>query len=220
MDFEFDYISDEDYERIRALHEPLAHAVRRLIDASVHTGADAETVRRAREAIDDISATLEHTPSGRPGTVRRADSGTPVAWANPAVGRHNPIAPVITTRHHDDRLTSEFTLGPVYEGPPGLVHGGICALLLDQLLGEVATNQLSLPKFTGTISLRYLRGTPLGPLRAEAWVERIEGHKTYARGFIADANGPTVEAEGVFIMPAWARNGDGGERTDSGVAAG
>ena len=76
------------------------------------------------------------------------------------------------------------------------MHGGICALLLDQLLGEVATDQMSLPKFTGTISLRYLRGTPLGPLRAEAWVERTEGHKTYARGFLADAQGPTVEAEG------------------------
>ena len=219
MDFDFDLIDTEDYERIRELHEPLAHAVRRLIDASIHTGADAEDIRRAREAIDDVSRMLEATPSGRPMTVRRAETGAPVAWANPAVGRHNPIAPVITTHHEGDRLASEFTLGPVYEGPPGLVHGGICALLLDQLLGEVATDQMSLPKFTGTISLRYLRGTPLGPLRAEAWVERTEGHKTYARGFLADAQGPTVEAEGVFIMPAWARDG-GGERSDSGVAAG
>ena len=219
MDFDFDLIDTEDYERIRELHEPLAHAVRRLIDASIHTGADAEDIRRAREAIDDVSRMLEATPSGRPRTVRRAETGAPVAWANPAVGRHNPIAPVITTHHEGDRLASEFTLGPVYEGPPGLVHGGICALLLDQLLGEVATDQMSLPKFTGTISLRYLRGTPLGPLRTEAWVERTEGHKTYARGFLADAQGPTVEAEGVFIMPAWARDG-GGERSDSGVAAG
>ena len=139
MDFDFDLIDTEDYERIRELHEPLAHAVRRLIDASIHTGADAEDIRRAREAIDDVSRMLEATPSGRPRTVRRAETGAPVAWANPAVGRHNPIAPVITTHHEGDRLASEFTLGPVYEGPPGLVHGGICALLLDQLLVEVAT---------------------------------------------------------------------------------
>lgn len=67
------------------------------------------------------------------------------------------------THHEDGRCWTEFTLGPVYEGPPGLVHGGICALLLDQLLGEAATSQLSKPKFTGTITLRYLRGgTPLG----------------------------------------------------------
>jgi hypothetical protein len=50
---------------------------------------------------------------------------------------------------------------------------------------------------------------PLAQLRAEAWVERAQGHKTYARGFLADADGPTVEAEGVFIMPAWARDATG-----------
>ncbi len=51
--------------------------------------------------------------------------------------------------------------------------------------------------------------TPLGPLHAEAVVQRTANHKTYARGFISDTQGPTVEAEGVFIEPAWARNGGG-----------
>ena len=206
MEFDWDFISSEDYERIRDLHEPLAQSIRRLIDASIRTGADADTIQRARAAIDEVSTALEETPTERPRTLRHAETGAPVAWVNPAVGRHNPVAPVITTEHREGRLSSEFTLGPVYEGPPGLVHGGVCALLLDQLLGEVATNQLSLPKFTGTITLKYLRGTPLGALRAEAWVDRVEGHKTYARGFLADGQGPTVEAEGVFIMPAWARD--------------
>jgi acyl-coenzyme A thioesterase PaaI-like protein len=221
MDFNWDFISAEEHERIRSLHEPLAQAVRRLIDASIHTGADADTIQRARRAIDEVSQTLERTPTDRPRTLRHAETGLPVAWVNPAAGRHNPVAPPMSTHHEPDgRCWSEFTLGPVYEGPPGLVHGGICALLLDQLLGEVATNQLSMPKFTGTITLKYLRGTPLGALRAEAWVERTEGHKTYARGFLSDGQGPTVEAEGVFIMPAWARDGGGLERSDSGVPTG
>jgi len=30
--------------------------------------------------------------------------------------------------------------------------------------------------------------------------------KTFARGYLKDADGPTVEAEGVFIRPAWARD--------------
>ena len=98
---------------------------------------------------------------------------------------------------------AEFNLGLAYEGPPGLVHGGICALVLDHLLGEAASDGLTKPKFTGTITLRYLRGTPLGPVRAEAFVERIEGVKTYARGYLCDAEGHTVEADGVFIQPAW-----------------
>ncbi|WP_167100651.1 PaaI family thioesterase [Mycobacterium sp. DL592] len=206
MDVEWDFISADEYDRIKALHQPLAEAVRRLVDASLHSGADEETILAARQTIDEVSEMLERTPADGPRTLRHAETGLPVVWRNPAVGQHNPLAPPMTT-HHDGtgRCWSEFTLGPVYEGPPGLVHGGICALLLDQLLGEVATNQLSMPKFTGTITLKYLRGTPLGPLRAQAWVERTEGHKTYARGTLGDAQGTTVEAEGVFIMPAWAR---------------
>jgi hypothetical protein len=49
--------------------------------------------------------------------------------------------------------------------------------------------------------LRYLRGTPLGLLRARAHVDRIDGAKTFAVGHIADGEGPTVTAEGVFITP-------------------
>ena len=114
---------------------------------------------------------------------------------------------------------AEFTLGAAYEGPPGLVHGGICALVLDHILGEAASDGLTKPLFTGTITLRYLRGTPLGPLRAEAFIERTEGIKTYARGYLSDADGRTVEADGVFIAPAWARDA-GGERSDTGVCTG
>ena len=103
---------------------------------------------------------------------------------------------------------SPGTLGAAYEGPPGTVHGGISALVLDHLLGEAASGGLTKPRFTGTITVRYLRGTPLGPLHAEAHIDRTEGHKTYARGFISDADGRSVEAEGVFITPAWARDGE------------
>ena len=37
-------------------------------------------------------------------------------------------------------------------------------------------------------------------------MDRVDGHKTYARGVIRDEQGATAEAEGVFIMPAWARD--------------
>jgi hypothetical protein len=70
-------------------------------------------------------------------------------------------------------------------------------------VAHLARQQLC--RTTGIVT-QYLRGTPLGPLRAEASVDRIEGVKTFARGRLIDADGVTVEAEGVFITPAWARD--------------
>ena len=208
MNFEIAMIGGQEYAELLGRYAPLAAAVRDLMRASLHTAVDAETARGATAAIEAVTATLngeQHLSAGW--AMRHEATGRPVVWSNPAVGVRNPIAPPMQVHHEPDGSAwSEFTLGGVYEGPPGLVHGGICALVLDQLLGEVATRELTEPKFTGTISLRYLRGTPLGPLRAEAHIDRTEDHKTYARGVIIDSRGPTVEADGVFITPAWARD--------------
>lgn len=206
MDFTFDVISGAEHDRLQALHDPLTQAVRNLIEASIGTGADDVTITDATAAIDAVAATLRAQRRDESPRLLHADTGRPVVWANPVVGIRNPVAPPLTIHHEDGRCWSEFSLGAAYEGPPGWVHGGICALVLDQILGEAASEGLTKAKFTGTISLKYLRGTPLGALRAEAFVERAEGIKTFARGQLSDADGVTVEAEGVFIMPTWARD--------------
>jgi acyl-coenzyme A thioesterase PaaI-like protein len=213
-DLKFDVITAEEYERLHTVYEPLTQAMRGLIEAGIRTGVDADVIRDARAAIDSVTATLEREVRDTTSTLRHAETGRPLAWANPAVGLRNAIAPPMRVVHEPDGACwAEFTLGAAYEGPPGLVHGGICALVLDHLLGEVASDGLTKPVFTGTITLRYLRGTPLGPVRADAFIERAEGIKTYARGYLSDAEGHTVEADGVFIRPAWARDGDSGMST-------
>ena len=207
MDFGFDVISEDEYQRQRALYGPLTESLRRLIEAALHTEADERTVSDAKDRIEALTELLGSDRRTVTTTLRHEATGRPLAWANPAVGLRNAIAPPMVIHHEDDgRCWSEFSLSGAYEGPPGWVHGGICALVLDHLLGEAASDGLTTPKFTGTISLRYLRGTPLGPLRAEAAVEREEGVKTFAKGYLIDADGVTVEAEGVFIRPAWARD--------------
>lgn len=207
MDFGFDVISAEEYDRQRALYGPLTESLRRLIDAGLHTEVDEDTVREAREAIHAVTEKLESKRRSVTSALRHEGTGRPLAWANPAVGLRNAIAPPMEIHHESDgRCWSEFSLSAAYEGPPGWVHGGICALVLDHILGEAASDALTKPKYTGTITLRYVRGTPLGPLRAEAYIERVEGVKTFARGHLSDADGVTVEAEGVFIQPAWARD--------------
>ena len=150
---------------------------------------DAQEYARLHERYAPLTAAVRDLEHPR---LLHEDTGRPVVFSNPVIGVRNPFAPPLTVRcDPDGRYRSEFILGAAYEGPPGLVHGGICALVLDQLLGEAATAGMTEAKFTGTITVRYLRGTPLGPC---------------ARGVISDGQGPTVEAEGTFIMPAWARD--------------
>ena len=203
----FEVLSAAELDRVKTLYAPLAGAVRELIDATIWTQADDDVVEDARAAIEAATRALREKT--RPTKVSFVTDGHPVPLANAAIGPCNPIAPpMVVHREEDGRCWSEFVLGAAYEGPPGLVHGGVSALLLDHILGEVASEGMTKPRFTGTITVKYLRGTPLGPLRAEAFYDRTEGVKTYARGYIADAAGITVEAEGVFIQPAWAREAE------------
>ena len=96
--------------------------------------------------------------------------------------------------------------GPLTQALPKLIAAGIHTEVdLDHILGEAASDGLTQPKFTGTITLRYLRPTRLGRLHAEAAITRTDGVKAYASGHLADDEGITVEAQGVFIQPKWAR---------------
>jgi len=183
-------------------YEPLAESVRRLIDITIRTEVGDAAVAAAKAHID--CAVEQLSEALMPGSfgVRGTFDGQPVASGNVAIGVRNPVAPpLVIHRDADGAVWTEITLGAAYEGPPGHVHGGVCALILDHVLGATA-HQPGRPAYTGTLTLRYVRGTPLGPVRVDAHVDRIDGAKTFATGRIADSRGITVTAEGVFIIPA------------------
>lgn len=186
---------------LQAVYEPLAVSVRNLIDVTIRTEADAAEVLAATQLIDAASQRLGVELMPGSFGLRTTPDGQGSAWGNIAIGIRNPVAPPLIVHHEPDGgVWTEFVLGAAYEGPAGHVHGGMCALVLDHVLGATA-HQPGRPAYTGTLTLRYLRGTRLGPLRAEARVQRVEGAKTFAVGEISDANGVTVQAEGVFIHP-------------------
>ncbi len=197
-------MSDEklciDYRQLESLYGPLAESIRRLVDVSIRTEADPMTVAAVKDKID--GAVRELGASAHPGTfgVQLTPDGQTIAWGNAVVGLRNPVAPPLVLHHELDGLVwSEFVLGAPYEGPPEHVHGGVSALILDHVLGATA-HRAGRPAYTGTLTLRYRRRTALGrQLRAQAHIERTEGVKTFAVGHLADDEGVTVEAEGVFI---------------------
>lgn len=198
-------LSSGDVARLREVYEPLTASVRALVDATIRTEVDADTVAAARAEIDAITARLRSRQLDGPFGVQFTSDGDQMPWGNPVVGVRNPFAPpLVIHRDENDRAVTDFELGAAYEGPPGHVHGGVAALVLDHVLGEAASNARK-PRLTGTITLRYVRTTRLGRLHAEAHIERVEGVKAFVVGHLADEDGVTVEAEGVFIQPRWAR---------------
>ena len=206
LDFTRENISADDVERLRAIYAPLTRSVRELIDATIRTEVDAETVAAAMTEIDSATARLRSKQMDTTFGVRYLTSGERMAWGNAVIGIRNPIAPpVLVNQDASGKLWCDLHLGAAYEGPPGHVHGGVAALVLDHLLGEAAADPES-PRLTGTISFRYVRATRLGRLHAEAATTRVDGVKTFATGHLADEQGVTVEAEGVFILPRWARD--------------
>jgi acyl-coenzyme A thioesterase PaaI-like protein len=206
LEFTVEDLSSEDIARLREIYEPLTDSVRSLVDAAIRTEADAKTVAEVKRVIDAAIARLRERQLDGAFGVRVTESGESMGWGNAVIGIRNALAPpLFTHRDSEGRISADFHLGAAYEGPPGHVHGGVAALILDHVLGEAASPDRQ-PRFTGTITMRYLRPTKLGPLRTEAIRIRSEGVKTYCSGHIADAEGITVEAEGVFITPRWLRD--------------
>lgn len=204
-------VDDQTPEEVAAqerLYGPFTEAVRDLVDVAILTEVDAAEVDRARAEIEAVTARLRRRQrNGSFGVRYDPAGGRTRAWGNAVVGLRNAVAPPLRVERDpsgDGRVSSDFHLGAAYEGPPGLVHGGVLALVLDQLLGESAGAR-GKPGMTGTLTLTYRRATPLGPLRGEAWIDRVEGVKTFAHGHLLGPEGATVEAQGVFILPRWAR---------------
>ncbi|MGB0102437.1 MAG: PaaI family thioesterase [Nocardioides sp.] len=199
-------ITEAELQRHHALFEPFTQAVRELVDATIRTEVDPAEVQAVRAEVEALTARLRSRQIDGPHSTRFSRPSRGHSWGNPVVGLRNAAAPPVTVeRDPSGRAWSSFHLGAAFEGPPGLVHGGVSALVLDQMLGEAAAAG-GKPGMTGTLTLRYRRGTPLGDLRAEAWIDRSEGIKTWVHGHLLDDEGVTVEAEGLFILPRWARD--------------
>lgn len=200
MDFRIEDISPEEIDRRLSVVEPLTDSVRALVDAVIRSEVSDDELRAAKVQIDDVVARLR--TKQRPGSF-----GTPytktfigMPWGNAAVGARNAIAPPLRIRRSPGLAECEMVLGAAYEGPGGCVHGGIAALLLDQLVGEAASTD-GLPSFTGTLTVKYLRPTLLGALAARAEVTGREGRKTFVRATLSDDDGVTVEADAIMVSP-------------------
>jgi acyl-coenzyme A thioesterase PaaI-like protein len=185
-----------------AAMERLGGTARRLVEAVVRTAVGQDDVLAASLALEAVCADLEQAQHDgmSPDTEDFVRSRVPL---NPVIGTVNPYSFPMTTRVlDDDTVEGEVTLTRVHEGPPGWVHGGIVALLLDQLLGH-AIAAAGQPGMTAELRVRYRRPTPFGvPLRLSAAFVHTEGRTIHGTGRIEADGVVTADASGVFLRPS------------------
>lgn len=100
-------------------------------------------------------------------------------------------------------LVSVFTPSPEHRGPPGLLHGGLAAAVLDETMAALGWATEGVHTVTASLELRYRAPVALDgrPVRTEAWrdrpgtrrVHKVHGRLVTAGGIIA------VEATGLFV---------------------
>lgn len=83
------------------------------------------------------------------------------------VAAFNPVFPHYTLRVDGDRASGSVRFPLLYEGPPGLVHGGFLAVFFDQVMQHHCC-ELGLAGKTTRLEIQYSAPTPLlAPLRFE-----------------------------------------------------
>lgn len=101
-----------------------------------------------------------------------------------------------------DQAEAAYTVPQKYQGYPGLVHGGIMAAMLDEVIGRAAMsgnpNHFTL---TARLSLRYRKPVPVSvPLRLVGKVQRKRGRLTTGRAELILPDGTIgAEAEATLI---------------------
>jgi acyl-coenzyme A thioesterase PaaI-like protein len=189
----------------------LGKAIRNLGHTIVGNHNDAPRLDRAAAELEAIERRLN---SGE--TRRRDPEGFGTGWGEarqevaqgevmesfgdrPFCGRFSPWGVDMVITREGDEAVARVTLGSAHEGAPGRCHGGIVAGIIDDVFGFVQQIHHH-AAFTGTLSLRYEKPTPLHvPLVFRARLDRIEGRKLFMNADAWHANERLVTAEALFI---------------------
>jgi acyl-coenzyme A thioesterase PaaI-like protein len=191
-------------ELLEAVTE-LGEALRRALAASVSTAASPAELRQAARDVRRATELLTATPRPRSHLSPLDDMSRGIRVFNPVVGVGSGIAVPLAYERDGDGVLVRTELGQAYEGPPTYLHGGVAALLMDQVLGygAIVAGRWGM---TVDLRLRYRRPVPLHtPLRLTARVSETSGRRTTVLGGIAadDApDTPLVEATGIFVSPS------------------
>lgn len=183
--------------------EQLAAAVRDLADAAAETGVDRATLDEVTGALQLLTQRLrvetdDDAYSGL--VVKPVDYSVPEGPMplNPIVGACSPVRPEVRLRFDDGEVSGTATFTKRFVGPPGFAHGGISAMLADQIVA-CSPGAIGVRTITKALELRYLRPLPLDE-EVELWgVCEPDGDGFRARFTVTARGKVAVEGDAVLV---------------------
>src|SRR4051794_17883533 len=141
----------------------LGTALRELVDAAVRTEVPVADLEKATAAARQLTALLGRELREVHEIASVDDPETGERWYSPVYGPGSPVAPPMAVEDFpaEGRCVGRVTVGKKHEGPPGLVHGGIVATLLDHVLARSA-RAAGHGGLTATLTGAYPRPAPPG----------------------------------------------------------
>jgi uncharacterized protein (TIGR00369 family) len=116
-----------------------------------------------------------------------------------ACGPDNPIGLKLEFRYGDGWAETEFTPGELYQGWPGIVHGGIVSTLLDEAMAYAFFPE-GLNTVTAKAEIRFRHPTPVGePLIITAKVSKMTKRLVESEGKVILKKDGTVLAEATAL---------------------
>ncbi len=96
----------------------------------------------------------------------------------------------------------QVTVSAAFAGPPGYVHGGIIAGLLDEAIGWLASATVpDAVVVTGKLSVRFRAPTPVArPLDLQVSVTRQTSRSLTMQAVVACDDVPTASGEALMVL--------------------
>lgn len=122
-----------------------------------------------------------------------------------ACGRDNPHGMHLDGFALDDdgQVSARFQPRDEYRGTLGVLHGGIAATALDEMMVWAGILTLRVMSVTGTLELRYSGVAQVSDLFvASAWIEEQRGRRLRVAGALTAEGGskPLVTASGLYLI--------------------
>jgi acyl-coenzyme A thioesterase PaaI-like protein len=115
-------------------------------------------------------------------------------------GLRNPAGLHLQYALEDGAVTTRWTPTDVHAGFPGLVHGGLIAAVLDDVMGRCSVLKRRWV-VTGRMETRFRQGAAVGePLTVRGWTTRFTSRVMQAEARMSAADGTIVaEATGTYL---------------------